>query len=207
MVKQFTIPCTFGAQTAPVTFYIGHPEITHHPIDFQAKWLSSTKRGQVPQDLMDTLKKLHDLAMENNADFEELCFYALINASNNSSGGGGSNPEDIQRYAKEFVDKDGKVEIVKSNNTETEQKEIKMITQDEAKKFDDSDLLEDESEDSEDSSSTSDSTNLDDDSELLTSSETVKEVIDSIDDDSDLLDQNEEKTESSDNDDDSDLLG
>ena len=71
MTKQFTIPCQFGQQTSPVTFYIGHPDNGHHPIHFQSNWLSSSKGGTVPQDLMMTLQKLHDLALENNADFEE----------------------------------------------------------------------------------------------------------------------------------------
>ena len=83
MTKQFTIPCQFGQQTSPVTFYIGHPDNEHHPIHFQSTWLSSAKGGTIPQDLMDTLQKLHDLANENGADFEELCYYA-INVANGS---------------------------------------------------------------------------------------------------------------------------
>ena len=105
MVKQFTIPCDFQGQMAPVTLYIGHPEAAHHPINFQSQWLSSARGGQVPQDLMDTLQKLHDLALENNADFEELCYYALISATNNSSGNG-VNPDDINKYADDFVKKE-----------------------------------------------------------------------------------------------------
>lgn len=105
MVKQFTIPCDFQGQMAPVTLYIGHPEEAHHPINFQSQWLSSARGGQVPQDLMDTLQKLHDLAIENNADFEELCYYALISATNNSTGNGVS-PDDINNYADDFLKKE-----------------------------------------------------------------------------------------------------
>ena len=105
MVKQFTIPCDFQGQMSPVTLYIGHPEATHHPINFQSQWLSSARGGQVPQDLMDTLQKLHDLAIENNADFEELCYYALISATNNSAGNGVS-PDDINNYADDFLKKE-----------------------------------------------------------------------------------------------------
>ena len=74
MVKQFTIPCQFGQETSPVTLYIGHPEPMHHPVKFQSDWLSSAKGGTIPQDLMDTLQKLHDLSMENGVDFEKVNF-------------------------------------------------------------------------------------------------------------------------------------
>ena len=105
MTKQFTIPCQFGQQTSPVTFYIGHPDNGHHPIHFQSNWLSSSKGGTVPQDLMMTLQKLHDLALENNADFEELCYYALISATQNSGGDGVSEGE-ITSYADEYIKKE-----------------------------------------------------------------------------------------------------
>ena len=113
MVKQFTIPCQFGSETSPVTLYIGHPETTHHPVHFQSEWLSSVKGGTIPQDLMDTLQKLLDLANENGADFEELCYYALISATQHSAGG--VSPEDINKYADEFVKKEGNVDVPKDD--------------------------------------------------------------------------------------------
>lgn len=100
MVKQFTIPCQFGQETSPVTLYIGHPEGGHHPVHFQSEWLSA-KGGKIPQDLMDTLQKLLDLAKENGADFEELCYYALISATQHSVDG--TSIDDINKYANEFV--------------------------------------------------------------------------------------------------------
>ena len=106
MVKQFTIPCSFNGETAPVTFYIGHPESGHHPINFQMNWLSSAKGGTVPQDLVDTLKNLQDLAYENGADFEEMCYYALISATSNNTTGNGVTKEAITGYADEFVKKE-----------------------------------------------------------------------------------------------------
>ena len=106
MVKQFTIPCQFKSgstdnTTARVTFYIGHPDGAHHPIHFQSEWLSGTKGGVVSQDLMDTLGKLHDLAKENGVDFENLCYYALISATEHSING--VTQDDIHKYADEFV--------------------------------------------------------------------------------------------------------
>ena len=120
MTKQFTIPCQFGGQTSPVTFYIGHPDSAHHPIKFQSDWLSSSKGGTVPQDLMMTLQKLHDLALENNADFEELCYYSLVSATNNSSDG--VSPDEITNYADEYVKKELAGEDISvgiSDNTST----------------------------------------------------------------------------------------
>ena len=139
MVKQFTIPCQFGQETSPVTLYIGHPEGTHHPVHFQSEWLSSTKGGTIPQDLMDTLQKLHDLANENGADFEELCYYALISATQH--GAGGASPEDINKYADEFVQKEGNVETpAQDAASQTQSEEEKQFgatttkTQEEQKK-------------------------------------------------------------------------
>ena len=139
MVKQFTIPCSFNGETAPVTFYIGHPESGHHPINFQMNWLSSAKGGVVPQDLVDTLKNLQDLAYENGADFEELCYYALISATQH--GAGGASPEDINKYADEFVQKEGNVETPAQDATsQTQSEEEKQFgatttkTQEEQKK-------------------------------------------------------------------------
>ena len=109
MVKQFTIPCQFksgsaGSTTARVTFYIGHPDDAHHPIHFQSEWLSGAKGGVVSQDLMDTLGKLHDLAKENGVDFENLCYYALISATEHSVNG--VTQDEIHKYADEFVKKE-----------------------------------------------------------------------------------------------------
>lgn len=119
MVKQFTIPCQFQQSTSPVTLYIGHPEFTHHPVHFQSEWLSSTKGGTIPQDLMDTLQRLHDLANQNGADFEELCYYALISATQHSVGTGVSK-EDINKYAQEYVQSDGQVaQQITETNKET----------------------------------------------------------------------------------------
>ena len=121
MVKQFTIPCQFeGGQSSPVTLYIGHPEPTHHPLNWQSNWLGSARGGQIPQDLMDTIQKMHDLAQENNADFEEMCYYALISATNDQINGATS--ENINNFAQDFIAKEGNVEAVApANNTTTEQ--------------------------------------------------------------------------------------
>lgn len=76
-MKKFTVLCDFGGQTAPFTICIGSPEANHHPLHFQADWLSKERGGTIPPQVMDAVAKLKDLAVENNTSFEELCVYAL----------------------------------------------------------------------------------------------------------------------------------
>lgn len=93
MTKTFSIPCDFGGQKQSVLFSIGAPNPEYHPIHFQSTWLSSTKGGTVPTDIMESIQKLHELAMKHKVSFEELCYYA-INVAN------GSVENDNQEYAK-----------------------------------------------------------------------------------------------------------
>ena len=76
-MKKFTINCDFGGQLSPFAIYIGQPEQGHHPLHFQADWLSKQRGGTVPADVMDAISKLKDLADKNNVSLEELCVYAL----------------------------------------------------------------------------------------------------------------------------------
>jgi hypothetical protein len=77
MVKKFSVPCDFGGVTSPFTIYIGNPEPLHHPLHFQAEWLSKHRGGTIPSDVMDSIAKLYELSKKNNVSFEELCVYAL----------------------------------------------------------------------------------------------------------------------------------
>ena len=76
-MKKFKIPCTFSGKTSPVTFYIGTPDKDHHPIQFQADWLSKERGGTVPPEIMKSLEELKALSEKNGVPFEELCSYAL----------------------------------------------------------------------------------------------------------------------------------
>ena len=76
-MKKFTINCDFNGQMAPFTICIGKPEAGHHPLFFQADWLSKTKGGTIRPQVMDAVSKLKALSEENNVSFEELCVYAL----------------------------------------------------------------------------------------------------------------------------------
>lgn len=81
MTKRFDIPCNFNGRMIPVTLYIGDPKLENHPLHFQSNWLSNTKGGQIPQDVMDSIAKIRDLAVRNNVSFEDLCYFAVKKAN------------------------------------------------------------------------------------------------------------------------------
>ncbi len=85
-MKRFTIPCDFGGQKHPFHVYIGAPHPKKHPLQNQSSWLSSERGGTIPQDVMDSFEKLFKISQENNVSFEDLCVYALGNASEDEEG-------------------------------------------------------------------------------------------------------------------------
>ena len=76
-LHKLTIECQFDNRKVPVTFYIGEPEEGHNPIHFQASWLNKERGGVVPENIMNNLQKLLELAKKNGVPFFELCKYAL----------------------------------------------------------------------------------------------------------------------------------
>ena len=76
-MKKFTVPCDFNGVKSPFTIYVGAPRDDHHPIQFQSDWLSKERGGTVPQEVMDSLSQLKDIANKNGVSFEDLCVYAL----------------------------------------------------------------------------------------------------------------------------------
>ncbi len=76
-MKKFTINCDFGGQMAPFSIYIGTPESGHHPLHFQADWLSKQRGGMIPGEVMEAVAQLQELANKNGVSLEELCVYAL----------------------------------------------------------------------------------------------------------------------------------
>lgn len=85
-MKKFVVPCNFGGQVSPFTVYIGAPEDKHHPLHFQADWLSKERGGSIPQEVMESLGKIKDLADKNGVLFEDLCVYALGAATDEQNG-------------------------------------------------------------------------------------------------------------------------
>ena len=84
-MKKFSIPCIFNGMKSPFTIYIGAPEDSHHPLHFQADWLSRERGGTIPSEIMESIAKLKELADKNNVSFEDLCVYALGTAAQDGS--------------------------------------------------------------------------------------------------------------------------
>ena len=96
-VTKFNVPCYFAGKKSQVAIYIGEPEQTHHPIFFQAKFIQDERGGVIPQEIMDSLSKLKQLAVENGVPFEELCRYALSSLSSNGDDGGAApTPQQVE---------------------------------------------------------------------------------------------------------------
>ncbi len=79
-MKKFTVNCDFNGQKSPFTVFIGRPQEGHHPLQHQAEWLSKERGGTIPQEVMESISKLQDLAKKNNVSLEDLCVYALGSA-------------------------------------------------------------------------------------------------------------------------------
>jgi len=81
-VKKITIPCNFRNGKMPVTLFIGDSAVGSHPFAFQGKWLSETRGGTIPDDIMKSFAELKKIADENNVSFPNLCQYVIdeINA-------------------------------------------------------------------------------------------------------------------------------
>ena len=77
MTKKFTINCDFGGQMSPFAIFIGKPEKGHHPLHFQADWLSKARGGMIPGEVMEAVTQLQELAEKNGVALEDLCVYAL----------------------------------------------------------------------------------------------------------------------------------
>lgn len=118
-MKKFTINCDFGGQIAPFTVYVGQPEPSHHPLHFQADWLSKERGGTVPAQVMDALSKLKDLAEKNNVSFEELCVYSLGAAQQESEGQGAESEEDASE-SEEQIDEIDDQETLESSGEDTD---------------------------------------------------------------------------------------
>lgn len=76
-IKQFTTNCiNMSGGTSPVTLYLGYPMHGSHPLAFQNKSLS-TRGYSIPEHVMESFKKLADIAEKNNVPFIELCDYVI----------------------------------------------------------------------------------------------------------------------------------
>ena len=70
-MKRFTVPCDFNGTKYPFHVYVGEPHPARHPLQHQAWWLSTIRGGTIPQEVMDSVERLHKIALENNVSIEE----------------------------------------------------------------------------------------------------------------------------------------
>lgn len=82
MVSKFVIPCNLRGQTAQIEFLIGNPAVDQHPIYYQSKWLGDVYGAVVPQAIMDSIKKIKEIADKEKISFEDLCLYTIRMAHN-----------------------------------------------------------------------------------------------------------------------------
>ena len=99
-MKKFSIPCDFNGQKAPFTIYIGMPKDDHHPLHFQADWLTKVRGGTIPQEIMDSLSRLKDISVKNGVAFEDLCVYAL-GAAQQEASAASDNAEELESSSDE----------------------------------------------------------------------------------------------------------
>ena len=85
-MKKFNVPCIFVGSTSSFSIYIGNPEKEHHPLHFQAEWLTNHRGGTIQSKVMESVANLHELAKKNNISLEELCVYALSEFGEKNNG-------------------------------------------------------------------------------------------------------------------------
>ena len=165
MTKKFTINCDFGGQLAPFSVYIGTPQKGHHPLHFQADWLSKVRGGTVPSEIMDAVTQLQELAEKNGVALEDLCVYALGTEKQQAELEGleGDVPQDLENDVaqdNEYSESEVDLEIDEDNeeqeasetllNEDHPQEEDASNDEEEADIEDDDDVDEDEEDDIED---------------------------------------------------------
>ncbi|HIK45297.1 MAG TPA: DUF2610 domain-containing protein [Leptolyngbyaceae cyanobacterium M65_K2018_010] len=83
-MKRFTIPADFGSSGRhPFHFYVYQKpdDYPYKGIDDQAEWLKQARGGTIPEDVIESFRKLHQIAVENDVSFPELAAYAVGRAN------------------------------------------------------------------------------------------------------------------------------
>ena len=83
MVRKFELNCLVNQQELAISFYVGDPQDSSHPIGYQMKYL--TQRGVVvPEDVVKSISSLNEIAKRNRVPFEELLQYVTDELSSGS---------------------------------------------------------------------------------------------------------------------------
>lgn len=83
-MKRFTVPAQFGATRSPFHVYVRQwpDEYPYRGIDDQVRWLEEYRGGEVPADVINSFRRLHEIARQNDVSFPDLAIYALGSAQN-----------------------------------------------------------------------------------------------------------------------------
>ena len=77
-MKQIRVPCLFGlAGKKPFHLYVGEPNPENHPLKYQSDWLRRERGGTVPKSVLESMKRLQQIAIRSHVSFEDLCAYAI----------------------------------------------------------------------------------------------------------------------------------
>ena len=96
-----------------MNFYIGDPKPEQNPIHNQATWLSSSRGGTPPPEIMESLGTLQAIAIKNRVPLGDLCEYAVNSVSSKFDQ---TNPkEEAQKQAEANEAAQGEPEAESSN--------------------------------------------------------------------------------------------
>ena len=74
-MKVFAVPVVVKGQKQRVSFAVGNPDSTHHPLHFQMEYLSKNG-GELSPNFADGFSNLHALAVKYKISLDLLCYYA-----------------------------------------------------------------------------------------------------------------------------------
>jgi len=83
-MEKFTIPCRNNGVVSTVDVYLGNSADDNNPVQHQAHFLSEQRGIVIPEETMETLQKLKDIAAKNGASFIELVRYAIAESNKNN---------------------------------------------------------------------------------------------------------------------------
>ena len=81
-MKRFTIPTDFDGVKYPFHVYVAE---SWQFLDDQFTWVNRIRGGKVPQEVIDSFRRLYKIAKDNKVSYQDLCVYALSSASDSKS--------------------------------------------------------------------------------------------------------------------------
>ena len=83
--KKFTVPIDCAGTKAPFDVYIWQWTRNYPQTDSQAEWLRQARGCTIPQDIIDSFRKIFSIAAENKVSFPELAMHTFEKQNNSSN--------------------------------------------------------------------------------------------------------------------------